>query len=84
VHLPDVLQLPGFISATRCVNIDPDAGPGRFLAIYDIESDDIDKTLAVLDDNMARWEKQGRISKLLVIVSVATYRQMGCLAKQDV
>ena len=51
VHLRDVLAVPGFVSAQRFA-LD-DAGTGelggyRFLAIYDMESDDPDATMAAL------------------------------------
>jgi hypothetical protein len=81
IHLPDSLKLPGFISATRYVNTDPNAGPGKFLAIYEIESEDIDKTMGVVQENMGKLREQGRISELLVIVSIATYRQISYLAR---
>ena len=80
-HLPDALKIPGFVSATRYVNIDPNPGPGKFLATYEIESEDIDKTMAVLKDSLAKLREQGRYSDLVVRVSLATYRQISSLAR---
>ena len=84
IHLPDVLEVPGFIRATRYVNTDTNAGPGKFLATYEIESEDIDETMAALKETMAKKRQQGRFSDLLVVVSRPTYRQIGSLARQGV
>jgi antibiotic biosynthesis monooxygenase (ABM) superfamily enzyme len=46
VHLAEVLAVPGFVSAQRFAA--PDAGDGRqrYVVAYDIETDDIDATMA--------------------------------------
>ena len=80
-HLPDVLKIPGFVRTTRYVNTDPDSGPGKFLALYEIESQDIEKTMTTLRERLAKLRKQGRYSDLLVRVSLATYRQIASLAR---
>lgn len=49
VHLPEVLELDGFVAAKRYAHHSTIAGdPTNLpnLAIYDIETDDIDQTLA--------------------------------------
>lgn len=79
IHLPDIMQMPGFIRATRYENTDPDVGPGKFLAAYEIESGDIEKTLAELLKRVNKLRKQGRISDSLVDVSWTVYRQIGSL-----
>lgn len=51
VHIPDVLRVPGFVAAQRFT-----AGTGirgerpehRFLAVYEIEADDLDAAQAAL------------------------------------
>ena len=45
-HLDDVLKATGYLSGRLFVNKDFRDGRGRFLSMYEIESDDIDKTLA--------------------------------------
>lgn len=48
-HLPDVLRVPGFVAAQRFrVAGDASGLAHRYLAIYEIESEDIDRTLADL------------------------------------
>lgn len=43
-HMPDVLAIPGMISAERytCVG----EGPHRYMAIYEIETDDLESLIA--------------------------------------
>jgi hypothetical protein len=52
VHLQDVLQVPGIIAAQRFklsdVQRDLPPFPWRYLALYEIETDDLNHTLAAL------------------------------------
>jgi hypothetical protein len=48
-HLPDVLQAPGFVAGRRYTLIGPgSAYRPRFLAIYEIETEDLTATLETL------------------------------------
>jgi hypothetical protein len=51
-HLPDVLDVPGFVSAQRFKLSDTQRAAGPFpwqyLALYQIETDDLQKTLGEL------------------------------------
>jgi hypothetical protein len=51
-HLPDVLDVPGFVSAQRFRLSDTQRAAGPFpwhyLALYEIETDDLKQTLAAL------------------------------------
>jgi len=51
-HLPDVLDVPGFVSARRFRLSDTQRAaapyPWRYMALYDIETDDLKGTLATL------------------------------------
>ncbi len=80
-HLPDVLQTPGFIGATRYENTEPSEGEAKFLATYEIETDDIDKFMKAHNDNMARKRAAGRFSELLVLVSRGFYKQTSSLSR---
>ncbi len=74
VHLPDVLTTPGFRRAWRYENTAPAPGEGKFVAAYDIESDDIDATMAALRQNITRWHEQGHHSSLLKVTGRGLYR----------
>lgn len=48
-HLPDVLRVPGFVAAQRfALAPGQDGAPAPFLAIYEIETDDPQRTLTDL------------------------------------
>ena len=80
-HLPDVLETPGFLSATRYENTEAAEGKARFLATYDIEADDIGVAMKALTENMDRKRAEGRFSELLVLVSRGVYRQISSLSR---
>ena len=80
-HLPDVLETSGFIRATRYENDEPPEGEAKFLATYEIETDDIDAFIKAHNDNMAKKRAEGRFSELLVVVSRGLYRQLSSLSK---
>ena len=81
VHLPDVLQTPGFIRATRYENTEPSEGKAKFLATYEIETNDIAAFMKAHNENMVRKRAEGRGSKLLVLVSRGVYREISSLSK---
>jgi len=78
-HLPDVLETPGFVRAIRYVNTNPEAVPGKFLAAYEIETEDIERTMATLRERLDKLKEAGRYSDLLVRVSWAVYREISSL-----
>lgn len=48
-HLDDVLRIPGFVAAQRFrLALEDAAAPARYLAIYELETDDPRKALAEL------------------------------------
>jgi hypothetical protein len=79
VHLAEVLAVSGFTEAQRYEVCDavlaPVARPGEYLAAYTIETDDIDKTLAVFD--AARPSMTTPPSLDLTSVSFQLVRMMG-------
>ncbi len=80
-HLPDVLETPGFIRATRYENAKPSEGEAKFLATYEIETDDIDRFMKTHTDNIGRKRAEGRFSELLVGVSRGFYRQISSISR---
>lgn len=65
IHLPDMLELPAVVRADRYENINPDEGEGKYVALYEIESDDIQKTIDDTAEHIQEKAKQGRMSDLL-------------------
>lgn len=62
VHVPDVLRTPGFVRARRYVQKEFRDGRGKYLAIYDIETDDIDRTMQVRAQRREEEHRAGRSS----------------------
>jgi hypothetical protein len=76
-HAPDVLETPGFVSCTRYEMIgDPGPGQGKFLAIYEVESDDLPSAMADLQQRVAELAGQGRIIDSIRLVSFTAYREL--------
>ena len=76
-HLPDMLSMPGILRGTRYENPNAAEGQGKFLALYEVETEDVLQTMAALAENMTRWQEAGRVSELLRIHSGTFYRQIG-------
>ena len=74
IHLPDVLETPDFVAATRYVIGEPRDGRGKYVAVYEIETDDIEKTLEVRRKVREAQFAQGRGSDLIASVSQAAYK----------
>ncbi len=79
IHLPDVLETPGFVRATRWEHTAPKEEDAKFLALYEIETDDIQVTMKALQDNLAVKREAGRMSDLGSRVLNGTYKQISSL-----
>ena len=60
VHISDVLGTPGFVAAQRYQSKEMRDGRGKYLVIYEIESDDIQKTMALRAERLSRERREGR------------------------
>jgi len=70
IHIPDIITgSPGFRNATRYLLKYPDPGKGAYLAIYEIETSDIEKTMEAHRKNLEEKYAKGRFSDLAEIVS---------------
>ncbi len=76
VHLQDVLSIPGIMRVSRYEDSNAAEGRGRFLALYEIETEDVLQIMAGLGEGIARWAEQGRMSDLVTIVSASFYRRI--------
>ena len=74
VHLPDILETPGFIRAARYENSAPDESNGKYLAMYEIETDDLGQTMVAFATNVDNKTNQGRMSDLVMAVGGGMYR----------
>lgn len=84
VHVPAILETPGFIAAKRYVNKEFRDGRGKYLGIYEIETDDIDKTMEIRREKRALEAKQGRISTIGIPVwRDVLYKQIADVHKNN-
>jgi hypothetical protein len=75
-HLPDILETPGFVRASRYENTNPAEGQGKFLAMYEIETNDLEQTMALFTENLNNKTAQGRMSDVMIAVGGGLYRQI--------
>jgi hypothetical protein len=75
-HLPDVFKTKEIKKATRYQIKDAATGEPKYLALYEIETDDIEKTMAVDHENIGDLIKQGRMSRLCKVEKVILCQQI--------
>ncbi len=85
-HVPDVLQASGFVKATRYKGISPAEAQGRgmFLAIYEVEADDIDTAKKALDVEITKMKNSNRLTPLVQATSKRWFRQISSTSKKGV
>jgi len=86
IHIPDVLEIPGWVRARRFVDIEPpehwydlpfmNKGKSKYLAIYEIVADDIDAAMKAHSDHMNIKRAQGRSPKYMQRVAGEVYKQI--------
>lgn len=80
IHVPNVLKSPGYVAATRYTIKEPTNGRGRYLTVWELETDDINKTMAVRRELRKKEDERGEymIHGLLVpIWHDVHFRQIG-------
>jgi hypothetical protein len=80
-HLPDMLETPGVVRAVRYQRIDPSEGQAKYLALYEIETDDFQALAKAAGENMEKKKAEGRDSDLLQGTSSGTFKQIYSLSK---
>ncbi len=76
VHLFDVLETPGIVRASRYEYVNPPEGQPKYLAMYEVETEDLDRTMAAFSEKVNDIIARGRLSELAVIVNARVYRQI--------
>ena len=77
VHVPDVLETPGIVRGTRFRNDEPPEGHGKYLAVYEVETEDIQETISRFGEIMTTKWQGGRWSELLATdLYVAFFKRM--------
>lgn len=76
VHLQDVLQVPGIVRASRFEFINPPEGQPKFMAMYEIETDDFGQTMVAMGEHMQKVIEKGRMSELCIVGGARIYKQI--------
>ena len=79
-HLPDVLETPGVVRAIRYERIAPSEGQAKYLALYEIEADDLQAVMIAAGENMERKKAEGRWNDLLQSTANSTFKQIYSLS----
>ena len=67
MHLPDMLETPGMIRASRWVSAQPESNQRRkYLALYELETDDVEAFNLKVQEIGKRTMERGRFSDLPV------------------
>ncbi len=67
MHIPDMLEVPGMLKATRWMSAEAKEGQHRkYLALYELETDNIDEFNIKVRERGMRTMKEGRFSELPV------------------
>lgn len=76
IHLADMLETPGIVRASRYENTNPAEGQGKFVAMYEVETENLDQTMAAIGQRVNDIIEQGRMSELAVILGGRLYKQI--------
>ena len=64
-----MLQAEGFVASTRYQLLgEPGPGQGKFLAVYEVESDELGKAFAGVQKRLAEVTAQGRVIDIVRVV----------------
>ena len=77
IHMPNVLATPGFVSARRYEISSPKEGRGKYIAVYEIETNDLAETMKVRGQKRAEEGERGEMSDLIDSVSQVQFRLIG-------
>jgi hypothetical protein len=75
-HLADILETPGAVRASRYENANYSEGQPKFMAVYEMETEDINQTMAAFGERLNKVVEQGRMSELAQVVGVRLYKQI--------
>ena len=75
-HLPDMIELPSVVRATRYENLNPGEGDGKYFAVYEMAAADFDKAMDELAAHVKEKAEQGRMSSLMQVTRRVRAKQI--------
>ena len=76
IHLHDMLEVPGVVRISRYEFANPTEGQAKFMAMYEIETNDFGQTMAAMGEHMQRITEKGRMSELCIVAGARMYKQI--------
>jgi hypothetical protein len=76
MHLPDLKNTKGLVRARRYKNMQPDGGPSMYLTLYEFETDDIDASIAELQNTAAMAFTKGRHIDIFDLAGLYTFEEI--------
>ncbi len=74
-HIPDILSgCPEIVACRRYQLISGKRERGAYLAVYEIETDDIDRTMELLQKTRERIDAEGRRTDLIEVICRKLYK----------
>ncbi|WP_261540164.1 DUF4286 family protein [Burkholderia multivorans] len=74
VHVPDLLKEDAFVAASRYEALPSQGNRGKFVALFQLETDDINQAMKKHEETEESLKSAGRVSDLLQIVSRVYYK----------
>jgi hypothetical protein len=76
VHLHDMMEVPGIVRVSRYEFANPTEGQPKFMAMYEIETNDFGQTMAAMGEQLQRITEKGRMSELCIVAGARMYKQI--------
>ena len=77
IHIPDMLTLNNLIkSAARYERKDPQGNAAKYLVVYELETDDIDASMAEFARHVESLREKGKISDQVAVVTKELYKKL--------
>ena len=75
IHFPDVLETPGIVGARLfSLATPPNEGQSKYLAVYDLDTDDVETVQKSVTERMAKKREQGRSIDYIQVATSGYYR----------
>jgi hypothetical protein len=75
-HLPDALEPPEVLRAVRYQRLDTSKGQAKYIALYEVETNDFPALMKTVEKNMEKVRAAGRWSELLEITAQDAFIQI--------
>jgi hypothetical protein len=75
-HLPDLAKAHGLVNAARYRNVRPKEGGAKYLAVYELDTDDTKKLVREIMEGDVERTKQGRMIDCIKLYFGGTFERI--------